>query len=299
MKDSADTEGKWTNTGSMKLVMCSVLVLAAINVFVWQAVFVQQSHMLRVSVLDIGQGDSILVQGPTGIQMLVDGGPDHSVLRQLPREMGLLDRSLDMIVETHPDADHIAGLAYVLQSYRVSYFMSPSIPDSTQTAVNVNEAVRTEPGLHALTARRGMRIHLGGGAYADVLYPDADVSKLPTNEGSVTMRVVYGNTSFMLTGDLPSDKEQYLVKLDGAALKSDVLKAGHHGSKHSSSDAWLTAVHPSIVAISAGKGNRYGHPNPEAIARIQNEGAQILSTIDSGTLDFTSDGTTIKEKSQR
>jgi competence protein ComEC len=105
----------------------------------------------------------------------------------------------------------------------------------------------------------------------------------------------------MLSGDLPSDKEEYLVGLDGTggSLKSDVLKAGHHGSKNSSSDAWLAAVHPSIVAISAGKGNTYGHPNPEAVARINAEGAHIMSTIDSGTLDFISDGTTIKEKAAR
>ncbi|MDB5265470.1 MAG: Competence protein ComEC [Parcubacteria group bacterium] len=278
-----------------------ILTLLAINVFVWQTVLAQHSNTLRVSILNIGQGDSILVQGPTGIQMLIDGGPDHSVLRELPREMGFLDRSLNLIVETHPDKDHIAGLAYVLDQYSVSYFMSPGIPDDTQTAAEVNDAVAHEPGLQAFTARRGMRIHLGGGAYADVLYPDRDVSKLPTNEGSTVMHIVYGKTSFMMTGDLPSDKEEYLVGLDSAdsELKSDVLKAGHHGSKNSSSDAWLAAVHPSIVAISAGKGNKYGHPNPDAIARIKNEGAQIATTIDSGTLDFISDGSVIREKTER
>lgn len=280
---------------------CIIAILIAINIFVWQTVFASQTHTLRVSILDIGQGDSILVQGPTGIQMLVDGGPDHSVLRQLPREMGLLDRSLDLMVETHPDKDHIAGLAYVLDQYKVSYFMSPGIPNTTQAFVAVQDAVAHEAGIKTFTARRGMRIHLGGGAYADVLYPDRDVSTLETNEGSISMHVVYGKTSFMLTGDLPSDKEQYLVGLDSTdgELKSDVLKAGHHGSKNSSSDTWLAAVHPSIVAISAGKGNTYGHPNPDALARITNEGAKIVSTIDSGTLDFVSDGVTITEKTER
>jgi competence protein ComEC len=277
---------------------CIIVILGAINIFVWQSVYAAQSHTLRVSILDIGQGDSILIQGPTGIQMLVDGGPDHSVLRELPREMGLLDRSLDFIVETHPDKDHIAGLGYVFDQYKVSYFLSPGIPNTTAVTATLNDAVEHEKGVHAFVARRGMRIHLGGLAYADVLYPDHDVSMGDTNSGSITMHVVYGNTSFMLSGDLPSDKEEYLVGLDGTggSLKSDVLKAGHHGSKNSSSDAWLAAVHPSIVAISAGKGNTYGHPNPEAVARINAEGAHIMSTIDSGTLDFISDGTTIKEK---
>ena len=257
-----------------------------------------RSPVLCVSILDIGQGDSILVQGPTGIQMLVDGGPDHSVLRQLPKEMGLLDRSIDLVVETHPDKDHIAGLTDVFDRYRVSYFLSPGIPDDTETAQGLEHAVEDEPGLHQLIARRGMRIHLGGGAYADVLYPDRDVSHGETNEGSIVMRVVYGSTSFMLTGDAPSDVEDHLISLDAkdGELPVTVLKAGHHGSKYSTDDAWLAALHPQYVAISAGANNRYGHPNPETIARIKNEGAQIVSTIDRGTLRFVSDGTNVALK---
>jgi competence protein ComEC len=252
--------------------------------------------VLKVSVLNIGQGDSIYIEGPTGLQMLVDGGPDHSVLRQLPKEMGLLDRSIDLVVETHPDKDHIAGLTDVLDRYRVSYFLSPGIPGDTATAAGLNHAVATEEGVHALTARRGMRIHLGGGAYADVLYPDHDVSQGETNEGSIVMHLVYGKTSFMLTGDAPSDIESHLISLDGTdgELPSDVLKAGHHGSKYSTSDGWLAAVKPKIVAISAGENNTYGHPNLETLDRIKSEGAQILSTIDSGTLHFVSDGQLVR-----
>jgi competence protein ComEC len=227
--------------------------------------------------------------------MLVDGGPDHSVLRQLPKEMHFFDRSIDLVVETHPDKDHIAGLTDVFDRYRVSYFMSPGIPNDTATAKGLEHAVSVEPGVHAFTARRGMRIHLGGDAYADVLYPDHDVSHGETNVGSVVMHVVYGKTSFMLTGDAPSDVEAHLIALDGAdgELSSTVLKAGHHGSKYSTSDAWLAAVMPQTVAISAGANNTYGHPNPETIERIKKEGARIVSTIDSGTLRFVSDGTKV------
>jgi competence protein ComEC len=271
------------------------------NYVIWQDIFLRQQHVLRVSILDIGQGDSILVQGPTGIQMLIDGGPDASVLRKLPREMGIFDRSLNFVVETHPDKDHISGLADVFREFSVEYFMSPGIPNTTTATYALNDAVAREPRVRAFTARRGMRIHLGGGAYADVLYPDRDVSKFETNSGAITMHVVYGKTSFMLTGDLPSQQEEYLVRLDAhdGELKTDILKAGHHGSKNSTSDAWLAAVHPSIVAISAGKDNHYGHPNPQAIARIRHAGAAIASTIDSGTLNFISDGNTIHEETER
>lgn len=274
------------------LQLAAIPLLLLLNVFVWYSYLHTPTPQLRVSVLDIGQGDSILVQGPTGVQMLVDGGPDRSVLRQLPKEMNFFDRSIDMVVETHPDKDHVAGLTDVFGRYRVSYFMSPGIPAETATAHGVENAVEHQPGIHSFIARRGMRIHLGGGAYADVLYPDHDVSHGATNEGSIVMHVMYGATSFMLTGDAPIDIEDHLLALDATdgELPTTVLKAGHHGSKYSTSDAWLAALHPKIVAISAGLHNTYHHPNPETIGRIKNEGAQILSTIDRGTLRFVSDG---------
>lgn len=282
---------------SMRITLkhASIPLLLLLNGYVWYAYLHVSSPALRVSVLDIGQGDSILVQGPTGIQMLVDGGPDRSVLRQLPEEMRFFDRSIDLVAETHPDKDHIAGLTNVFDRYRVSYFLSPGIPDTTATAQGLAAAVSQEPGARSFIARRGMRIHLGGGAYADVLYPDHDVSRGPTNEGSIVMHVVYGKTSFMLTGDAPSDIEARLIALDAhdGELPTTVLKAGHHGSKYSTSDAWLAALQPKIVAISAGANNTYGHPNQETLGRIQKEGAQIVSTISHGTIRFVSDGATV------
>jgi competence protein ComEC len=280
-----------------------VAIVACISsIFVWFYILVPQPQVLSVSFLNVGQGDSILIQGPTGITMLVDGGPDRSVLRELPKKLPFFKRTVDLIVETHPDKDHISGLIDVFKRYRVSYILSPGIKGETLTSRNLADSIAQEEGIHSFLARRGQRIHLGDGAYADVLYPDQDASTGPTNDGSIVLHVVYGTTSFMLTGDLPSTKEDYLVGLESAEgaidknLKSDVLKAGHHGSKFSSDDAWLKAVHPRIVVISAGKGNTYGHPAPDALARIKNEGATVLSTIDSGTITFTSDGKTISRK---
>lgn len=274
-----------------------LLALLVLNVFIWMQ-FRSGPPRLRVSILDVGQGDSILVQGPSGIQMLVDGGPDRSVLRQLPREVGFFDRYLDLVVETHPDKDHTAGLSDVLDRYRVPNFLGPGILSNTATSKHFDQSVANESGIRTFTARRGMRIHLGNGAYADVLYPDRDVSRGEANEGSIVMRVVFGTTSFMLTGDAPSDVEQRLIELGSreGKLSTTVLKAGHHGSKYSTSDEWLAALSPKVVAVSAGKENQYGHPNPETIARIKKEGAQIISTIDSGTIRFVSDGKTVMVK---
>ena len=147
-----------------------------------------------------------------------------------------------------------------------------------------------------------MHIDLGGGAYAEVLYPDRDMSKeTVTNDGSITMRVVYGKNSFMLTGDLPSLVEDWLIRLDGndGELKTDVLKAGHHGSKYSTTSEWLHAVDPETVAISVGKDNRYGHPAPETLSRIEEEGSKILETEDVGTIDFVSDGKSISVHTEK
>ncbi|MDB5194984.1 MAG: internalization-like protein competence protein ComEC/Rec2, competence protein ComEC protein [Parcubacteria group bacterium] len=283
---------------SHTLYLIAFVALIALNLVLGAMVLRPEQHMLRVSFLNIGQGDSILIQGPTGVKVLVDGGPDRSVLRELSHELAPWDRTFDALVETHPDKDHISGLGDVLERYRVLNFMEPGIPDKTAVSKHVLADVAAEPGLHHFIARRGMRLHLGGGAYADVLFPDRDEStQIATNDGSTVLHVVYGATSFMLTGDLPSPYEDYLVGLDGTdgELTSTVLKAGHHGSKFSTDSLWLAAVRPTTVVISAGKGNTYGHPNPETLERIRTYGARIVSTIDGGTIHFVSDGKTVSE----
>jgi competence protein ComEC len=170
---------------------------------------------LKVSFLNIGQGDSILIQGPTGIKMLVDGGPDRSVLRELSKVLLPWDRKFDVLVSTHPDKDHISGLGDVLARYAVAHFLEPGIPDKTAISHHVMDSVSKESGLVHTIVKRGMRLHLGGDAYADVLFPDRDESsQKETNDGSVVLHIVYGSTSFLLTGDLPSTYEDYLVGLD-------------------------------------------------------------------------------------
>jgi competence protein ComEC len=228
--------------------------------------------------------------------MLIDGGPDRSVVRKLPKELGLFDRHVDIVLATHPDKDHIAGLTDTFERYQVDYFIEPGVEHESPYVESLEQAADEEPGLTRFTARRGMRIDLGEGAYADVLFPDRDVSNIETNDGSIVIRLVYGNTSFVLGGDSPSKVEDYLVTLDGSRLKSDVLKAGHHGSRTSTSGLWLDAVDPALVVVSAGKGNSYGHPHTEVVDRIRASSAAMLSTFDEGTITLVSDGQTIREK---
>lgn len=278
------------------LLVGAILFLLLVNVAVWMAVSAPSNKVLTVSFLNVGQGDAIFIESPTGGQMLVDGGRDGAVLRELPKRMGPFDRNIDVVVETHPDADHIGGLPGVFSRYQVHAFLSPGIPNDTNAALALDDAVKKEEGIQTIVARRGERIDLGGGVVADILFPDRDVSTYETNTGSIVMRLSYGDTSFMLTGDSPSEIEDYLVSLDGEKLKTNVLKAGHHGSRSSTDELWLKTLHPDMVIISAGKGNAYGHPHQETLARIKNEGAEILSTIDLGTIVFQSDGKTLTRK---
>jgi len=256
-----------------------------------------KAPQLTVSFLNVGQGDAIFIEGPTGIEMLIDGGKDRSVIRELPLIMGPLDRSIDIVVATHPDADHIGGLPDVLKLYHVSHILESGRIADTSFVDRLNDAEEKERGVTHDFAREGMRIHLGGGAYADVLHPEDNVAKLPdTNDASIVMRLVYGETEFMLTGDAPMWVEDRLVKEYGEKLESDVLKAGHHGSKTSTGDIFLEAVNPDVVVISAGKDNSYGHPNEGVLENIRESGASVVSTIIEGTITFVSDGITAKRK---
>lgn len=271
-----------------------LILLVALNAAAYYYVFYPPKQFLTVAFLDVGQGDAILIESPNGTQMLVDGGRDRSVLRQLPSVMGPLDRTLDLIVETHPDADHINGLSEVLARYQVNAYLTPDIEKASSQAERLAVFAAKEPGLVKVIARQGQRIHLGAGAYADVLYPDHPLQSDDTNAGSVVLHVVYGSTAFMLTGDLPSAGEKYvLAHHEPSMLKSDVLKAGHHGSRTSTADAWLIAVDPDTVVVSAGKENSYGHPHEEVVERVRVYGAELLSTVDLHTIVFRSDGTRV------
>lgn len=272
-----------------------IAVLSVATLFVWSFAF--PSRTLLVSFLDVGQGDAILIESPTGVQMLIDGGPDTSVLRELGKKLSFFDRSIDVVVETHPDQDHIAGLVDVLERYKVGVFIEPGVINDTPVSRALVSAVSEEKGIEHIIARRGMRLVLGGGAYADILFPDRDVSQVETNTGSIVMRIVYGETEFMLTGDSPQAIEKYLATMiNHSDLESDVLKAGHHGSKTSSSEEFVKAVNPKYVVYSRGCDNRYGHPAAETVALFEKLFIPALDTCENGTATFSSDSQTLKLK---
>lgn len=277
----------------------AIIILIGANFLVWLAVWHEWPvNRLTISFLDVGQGDAIFIESPTRRQVLIDGGPAGRLAAPLAKAMPWYDRSIDVVIATHPDADHIGGLPYVFERYKVEQFMEPGVKGDTGVAREVEFRVQKE-GSRALLARRGQTIDLGGGAKLEILFPDRDVSAMETNDASIIAKLIYGSTTVMLTGDAPEKIEKYLMGLSPVLLDADILKLGHHGSKTSSSEEFLRAVSPNLAVISAGLNNRYGHPHQEVVDRLNALQIKILRTEDfdqQKTITLVSDGFEFVEK---
>jgi competence protein ComEC len=203
--------------------------------------------------------------------------------------MPWLDRSLDMVLATHYDLDHIGGLVDVLDRYAVETIVKTS---------NENDTIATDAFLSAVEhelatihlAMAGDVFQLGASTTFTVLSPAGDPTQWESNSASIVGLLRYDDIEVLLTGDAGTGIEEYLVRTHGTALASEVLKLGHHGSDTSSSAAFLAAVQPALAIVSAGRDNRYGHPHDEVVARVGAVGADILSTFEQGTIVLKSDG---------
>lgn len=255
--------------------------------------FETKENYLRIDVLDVGQGDAILITAPSGNQMLIDAGKDTSVLRALGEVMDYADREIDIVVATHPDADHIGGFPRVFERYDISNIVGANAYSETDIFREYTEAAEQEALF--FSAERGQVIDMGSGVHAQVLFPYADVT-ITGNEASVILQVFYGDIKILLTGDAGKGVEEHLVSVDGRLLSSDVLKVGHHRSKTSTSELFLEVVQPIVSLISAGKDNRYGHPHPDVLRTLTGAGIPTLGTYEDGTITLFSDGTRVWRK---
>ncbi|MFZ5919167.1 MAG: DNA internalization-related competence protein ComEC/Rec2 [Chloroflexota bacterium] len=264
--------------------------LTVVLVLVWAVVFSQPDGKLHLIFLDVGQGDAIFIQTPRGQQALIDGGPEPSVLlARLGEQMPFWDRSLDLVVLTHPDADHLTGLVEVLARYHVDEVIESGYASGSPTYLRWRELL-DEKAIPILEGHTGDQITLDGSVAMTVLHPGVELvsgTDADANNNSVVIRLVMGNFSALLPGDIEAVVEQELVR-SGQPLASTVLKAPHHGSDTSSSAAFLEAVRPQLVVISVGKDNHFGHPSPEALERLA-----LFSTVrtdEQGTVEIISDG---------
>ncbi|MBI4280892.1 MBL fold metallo-hydrolase [Candidatus Uhrbacteria bacterium] len=253
---------------------------------------------LTVIVFDVGQGDAIFAQAPDGQQMLIDGGPDDAVLAKLGRLMPPGDREIDALVLTHPHADHVAGLVSVLRRYRVEKVLMAGVRHPTADyRIFLDEIARQ--GMVVEIIEKAENFEWGGARLA-VLYPQKsfkDQIFQDVNASSVVLKLSQGEQDILLTGDLEAEGEQELVAA-GADLEAEVLKAGHHGSKTSTSEEFLKAVDPEYAVISVGE-NSYGHPHFSVLHRLRNFGAQIFRTDEAGDVIIWTDGERLKITSDR
>jgi len=255
---------------------------------------------LKVAFLDVEQGDSILIQAPNGKTMLIDGGRSTNLAEMviIPKLKEWGAPQVDVLIPTHPDQDHIAGLAGVLEGYPVKLTALTGQAHSTKIYERLLTDIR-DKNIEALQVRTGTSIPFDPAVKIEVLNPDDEaVNSDNTNNASIVIKLTYGATSFLFTGDaeIPANK----AMLDrGADVRSTVLKLGHHGSRTSTNEDWLTKVQPRLGIISAGKDNSFGHPHPEVIAALEKLKIRYLRTDEHRTITVTSDGAAIHVNSEK
>lgn len=246
---------------------------------------IKKEPKLTFAMLDIGQGDALFIESPTGLQILVDGGRDKKTLSELSKLIPFYDKSIDMLIITNPDLDHIGGFLDILKNYKVDVVLEPGTYNDSTIYKNIEKEIKLK-NTKRILARAGTKIDIGGGAYIDILFPDRDVSIWDNNDGSVVARLVYGESTIMLTGDASASTEEIVTK-SNKELESDILKIGHHGSRTSTSKEFLEKVSPKYALISSAKGNSYGHPHVEVLDILKSFGVEILRTDTLGTIVFT------------
>jgi competence protein ComEC len=254
-------------------------------------VYDQRITDLRVIFFDVGQGDAALIRTPSHHNILIDAGPDTGVLSKLGQALPFYDRRIDLAVLTHCHADHEGGLAAILERYDVGQVIWSGVGDDSPGCVAWQD-VSARKNIPVRVVSLGMDYSFGD-TTLDILYPTSYGSVAGSkdlNQTSIVSRLVYGNASFLFTGDSPVEVEEALLRQQGVTLKSDVLKVGHHGSRYSSSVEFLQAVSPRDAVISVGTGNSYGHPHLSTLKRLESLGVRIFRTDAAGDVSCRSDG---------
>ena len=274
-------------------------ILMCLACAVWVFVYVSYpSGTLAFYALNIGQGDALFIETPEKYQAVVDGGPDMRVLSELSRVMPFYDRTIDLMVLSHPQADHMFGLVEILKRYRVANILMTGVNYQTGLYKEFLKLAQDEDANIGI-AHAGQKIVLGS-AELDVLYPLAPIAGTDAigdvNDTSLAGLLRFGATSFLFTGDAGIAEEAALVQ-SGGSLDIDVLKISHHGSRTSTTQLFLERTTPSIAVVSVGEKNSYGHPNPDTLARLGN--IPLYRTDTQGRVAVISDGEHISVKTER
>jgi len=276
------------------LILGIAVVIVAMLLF-WSSD--QAPKNLEVDFLDVGQGDAILIKTTSGQNILIDGGPDKSVIKRLGENLPWWDKQIDLMILTHPHDDHVTGLIDVLKRYRVKKILYTGVNHNAPNYLSWLKVVRDKKISLAIINKK-QTINLSKDARMEILYPDQSLlnkNLSDLNDSSIIIKLIYGQNKFLLTGDA-SEKVEEILLASGADLSVDVLKVAHHGSQYSSSQEFLEKVEPKIAIISVGKDNDFGHPSLRTIMRLKRFGAEIFRTDEKGTVKIFSDGLNIKIK---
>jgi len=279
-------------------------ILVVLNILAWSVVFdLSQQKFLEVNFFNVGQGDAIFVETPKNQQVLIDGGPGTKILEKLGKEIPFWDRDIDLIILTHPEADHLLGLIEVLKKYKVENILWTGIIRDTPEYKEWEELIKEE-GAEIFIASNGQKIKMTNGISIDILFPfESEEGKEfeNSNDTSIVSRLVLGYNSFLFTGDISEIAEKELIReyscsnsCELMSIDSDVLKISHHGSKYSSSEDFLKEVSPEIAVISVGKDNSYGHPTQEVLENLNKYGIRVLRTDEAGDIKIIYDGEGLK-----
>lgn len=289
-----------------KYVLLFLGFLLLLNIAVWQEVFaLSKDKPLKVDFLDVGQGDSVFIETPQGHQIIIDGGPNSTLLQKLSERMPFWDKSIDLVILTHPEKDHMTGLLDVLQNYKVDYFLWIGVikndAENKKLAELLNKAENAKPdflaSLSAQSATKVIAVSAGekiksGEVLIDILYPPESLAgkelKNTSNDSGVVLKLIFGKNAFIFTGDISASAERKIVNR-GENVLADVLKVAHHGSKYSTTEEFLSAVMPEIAVISVGK-NSYGHPTPETLQKLEKYSIKTLRTDQKGDITILSNG---------
>ncbi|MEA3398308.1 MAG: ComEC/Rec2 family competence protein [Patescibacteria group bacterium] len=277
------------------LILGIAAVLVAVPAF-WFAY--SASNDLEVDFLDVGQGDSILIKMPYGQNILIDGGPDNAAVKQLSENLPWWDRTIDLMILTHPHDDHVNGLNDVIKRYNIKKILYTGVSHTSPSYLAWLDLIR-DYHIPLIIIDRPQVINFGEDCWLEILYPlnsllgkEAD----NLNNSSIVARLIYDEVKFLFTGDIEIETEQDLLAAyskeaySSSSLQAQVLKVGHHGSNTSSSQEFLEAINPEIAVIQVGADNKFGHPSRRTIKRLERLGAGIFRNDIDGTVIITSNG---------
>lgn len=269
-------------------VISSTIIVFGLCLFLFTLVYTK-GRGLSVRFLDVGQGDAIFITSVTGKQLLIDGGRYLSFDSKLSSHLAFYDRSLDFVIATHPDLDHIGGLVRVVKYFDISHYLHSGF-SSHSSAYQALQTALVHTQQESLLARVGQEIWLDPYTYIQILSPHHGLDTEDPNDHSVVLILHYGDNKMLLTGDASLHKEHELVNFFGASLEADILKLGHHGSNTSTSGLFLDTVKPDVAIVSAGCDNPYGHPHPDVLSALSLRNISVRNTCDYGDIHLQGNG---------